>query len=122
MKHPIQSIEIDAQGVSRFKKNEIVRFLLDKGYFDLNAIAIMPFSDDDRMQFAQLIGYSVSGFSELDYVDNDTYSVALEMADSEKSEAEVRANYFEGQLNNVRQLMKPMVTSLFTIHEDDLHS
>ena len=54
--------------VARFKSNAIVRFLLDRGGFDLNDLAAMEFSDDDQEQFAQLIGYSVDGFCDLPYV------------------------------------------------------
>ena len=67
-KHPIQPLEKDDSGVMRFKKNKIVDFLLDGGGFDLNMIATMGFSSEDREQFAQLIGYSLSGFGELGYV------------------------------------------------------
>lgn len=64
---PIQTIVIDNDGILRFKANEIVRHLLDEGPFDLNLIAAFPFSDEDRQQFAMLIGYSVDGFGELSY-------------------------------------------------------
>src|SRR5882724_10867323 len=70
--HPMQPLETDAKGVLRFKKNAIVRFMLDTGRnlgaFDLNKLGVMEFSDADRQQFAQLIGYSLSGYSELSYV------------------------------------------------------
>ena len=49
---------------------------LDAGPFDLNKLASMPFDDEDREQFAQLIGYSLGGFSELDYVSDETYDRA----------------------------------------------
>lgn len=71
MKHPIQKIKTDEQGVVRFERNDIVRFLLDAGPYDLNKLAMMPFSNGDRAQLAMLIGYSVSGFSELDYVSDE---------------------------------------------------
>lgn len=64
--HPMQPLVLDGQ-VVRFKQNKIVRFLLDAGPYDMNKLACMPFSDEDREQFAQLIGYSVSGFGELGY-------------------------------------------------------
>jgi len=67
MAHPLQPIEEDSYGVLRFKENKIVRFLLDAGPFDLNQIALMQFDNEDRMQLAQLIGYSLDGFAELDY-------------------------------------------------------
>lgn len=69
---PIQPIIVDQVGVERFRANEIVRYLLDAGPFDLNQIATMPFTVEDREQFAMLIGYSVGGIGELSYVRDDT--------------------------------------------------
>lgn len=66
--HPVQPLGLDKNGILRFKSNAIVRFLLDNGPFDMNKLAMMEFSDEDRVQFAQLIGYSLSGFEELSYV------------------------------------------------------
>ena len=73
--HPIQPF-VNINGTIRFKENAIVRFLLDAGPFDLNQLAVMPFSDEDREQFAMLIGYSFNGFGELGYVSSDTYQRA----------------------------------------------
>ena len=77
-KHPMQPVEI-VDNVARFKANVIVRFLLEwsspRGV-DMNAIAVMNFSREDREQFAQLIGYSVSGASELGYVSDKTIAIA----------------------------------------------
>lgn len=80
LKHPIQPLYRDAKGVTRFHANKIVQFLLDAGPFDMNKLAMMPFSANDREQFAQLIGYSLSGFGDLNYVSDETY----EAAESEK--------------------------------------
>ncbi len=74
--HPVQPIVFDKGGVARFKENAIVRHLLDHGGLDLHQLAILPFSDEDRMQFAQLIGYSVCGFGEMDYAAEDVVSEA----------------------------------------------
>lgn len=80
--HPMQPLVKD-DGVVRFYPNAIVRFLLDwatpRG-MSLNELAIMPFSDADREQFAQLIGYSLSGFGELRYVRDETYAEAARTA------------------------------------------
>lgn len=65
----------------RFKANAIVRHLLDNGGIDLNAIAMLSFSQEDREQFAQLIGYSLSGFGELSYVSDETYNAADKSVD-----------------------------------------
>jgi hypothetical protein len=70
-KHPVQPLERDGT-VLRFKKNAIVEHLLDNGPFDMNKLAVMDFSQEDREQFAQLIGYSLGGFEELSYVSEDT--------------------------------------------------
>ena len=78
--HPTQPLYYDENGTLRFKENRIVRFLLDAGPFDLNQLAIMDFSRDDREQFAQLIGYSLGGFGELSYVRSKTYNRAAESA------------------------------------------
>lgn len=82
MKHPMQPLVIDNEGVVRFQKNEIVRFLLDwatEQGVDLNTLAGMHFSQADRTQFAQLIGMSLCGFHELPYV-SDTDAAAASAA------------------------------------------
>jgi hypothetical protein len=73
MAHPMQDF-VNDDGVVRFKRNAIVEYLLDNGGIDMNKIAMLKFSQEDRVQFAQLIGYSLNGFHELSYVPD---SVAL---------------------------------------------
>lgn len=75
-RHPIQPIVRDRYCVKRFKENKIVVFLLDSGPFDMDALAAMNFSKEDRQQFAQLIGYSVSGYGDLSYVTRHAYKRA----------------------------------------------
>lgn len=79
---PMQSVILDNNGTARFKKNKIVEYLLDNGGIDLNQIAMRNFSDEDRMQFAQLIGYSVSGYGDLSYVSDASYDEAHEVAET----------------------------------------
>ena len=76
IQHPIQQLYKDKHGTIRFRKNAIVRFLLDAGPYDLNDLSIMNFSDNDWEQFAQLIGYSLCGFGELSYVSDAAYDRA----------------------------------------------
>ncbi len=78
--HPRQEIYVDSDDVIRFVPNVIVQHLLDHGPTDMNMLATMNFSDEDRAQFAQLIGYSVSGFGELDYASQDEIAEADEIA------------------------------------------
>ncbi len=66
-KHPMQKIEVDDRGVIRFRANKIIKDLLDSGAIDLNKIAMAGYDEEDEMQLAQLIGYSVSGYGDLSY-------------------------------------------------------
>jgi len=72
----MQLLALDLDGVLRFKANAIVRFLLDAGPFDMNQLALMNFEPEDREQFAQLIGYSLSGYGDLSYVSDGAYERA----------------------------------------------
>ena len=76
MDHPVQPLEVDKDGITRFKMNAIVRHLLDNGGIDMNQIGMLDFEQNDREQFAQLIGYSLSGFADLSYVSDKTYELA----------------------------------------------
>lgn len=74
---PMQPVVIDADGVARFRRNGIVRLLLDIGPLDMNKIAMLPgISREEHAQFAQLIGYSVSGYGELSYALNTDEAAA----------------------------------------------
>ena len=75
-RHPIQPV-INVSGVHRFKSNAIVKFLLEHGLYDLNALSFRGFPQADWEQFAQLIGYSVSGALDLDYMSDRVMHVAL---------------------------------------------
>jgi len=70
--HPMQPLVWD-DNVIRFKRNKIVEYLLDHGGIDLNKIQLLAseglFSKADQRQFAQLIGYSVSGYGDLSYAE-----------------------------------------------------
>ncbi len=120
MKHPIQPLGKDEHGVLRFKANAIVRFLLDNGPYDLNQLAVRQFTDEDREQFAQLIGYSLSGVGELGYVKNETYETAARMAGAGQTEDQARIQYLEETLETVRAGLREIVPSVFRIHPDDL--
>ncbi len=68
--HPTQPIVL-VHGVVRFKVNAIVRYLLDAHPGGLNMLGTLIAADEDRRQLAQLIGYSVSGYGDLPYVDEE---------------------------------------------------
>ena len=84
LKHPMQPIGFDDAGIIRFKENKIVSFLLDSGTFDLNQIRRMlaegVFTNEDYTHLMQLIGYSVSGYGELNTSPTDLVTQADEIA------------------------------------------
>jgi len=112
---PIQPIKDN-----RFVGNEIVRYLLDNGGIDLNKLAVLDFSQEDREQFAQLIGYSLSGYSELSYVSDETYEAVEEkMMNLEITDIEARYKVVKGKLDFVRKGIKEIIPHIYQIHPDD---
>jgi len=80
---PQQPIYIDEKGVERFRANGIVRLLLDTGQITLNDVAAhMSFSDAERAQFAQLIGYSLCGYRDLSYTERFDVASTIPAADN----------------------------------------
>ena len=120
MKMPIQPIKEDERGVLRFVGNSIVRKLLDDGQFDMNHIAEWDATNEEREQFAQLIGYSVSGFGDLSYVSDETLAAAEKMAAGESNEYKARYEALCETLEEVRRGMKIVVPALYSVHPDDL--
>ena len=122
---PIQPLELDDHETLRFIPNKIVQYILDNGGIDLNQIAFKAqtgdgFSQEDQEQFAQLIGYSLSGFGSLSYVSDETYESAYKMFHDEKSEIEARNEYLEETLTTVREGLRTIVPDLFGVHPADL--
>jgi hypothetical protein len=68
---PMQPIYKDHNGTARFCGNALVVYLLDyvleQDGIDLNYLAKVPASDEDRRQFAQLIGFTVYTYGNLPY-------------------------------------------------------
>lgn len=81
-RHPMQQIYRDNQDTIRFRANKIVQYLFNtsRPEINMNSLAELAakgrFSAEDQEQFAQLIGYSVSGFAELPYVNPETVKLA----------------------------------------------
>lgn len=119
--HPIQPLEFDGHGVLRFKSNAIVRHLLDHGGINMNDLAMLEFSREDREQFAQLIGYSHSGSGELGYVSDEVWCSANTIFESGVSELEARNQHLRDQMEEVREGMREGVAILFGVHKDDLN-
>ena len=126
MKNPSQPLEKDAQGTVRFKANRIVRDLLDFAQprgFGLNEMAMRDYSHDDRQQLAQLIGYSLSGYGELQsYVDDEAYATAAHMAEG-LDERDARIAALEqklAELREARDALREPFARLLEMHPDDL--
>lgn len=122
MKHPIQPLSTDKHGVICFKPNAIVRHLLEHGGIDLNQLLALEFNQEDREQFAQLLGHSLRAFSQLPYVSDETYAAAEAMSKSKELEADAaRIGALEETLEQARAAVRAAATALFRIHPDDLH-
>lgn len=117
--HPIQPVETDAGGTLRFKANAIVRWLLDAGPFNMNQIAVSNFSREDREQFAQLIGYSVSGAGDLDYMSSEVIDAAYGMA-AGVNELEARNDVLRSNLAAIKDGIRDAVARLYNIAPEDL--
>lgn len=115
---PIQPLSLDKHGVIRFEENAIVRHLLDKGPFDLNDIACIDFTQEDREQFAQLIGYSLSGAGDLGYFSAETWEAAEEMYENGTTEKDARIKCLQETLNNVREAAQVIATELAWLLEE----
>ena len=120
MKHPMQPIEEDKNGVLRFKPNAIIDYLFKQGLIDLNAIATMNFSKEDRQQLAQLLGYSLDGYSSLNYVTDQDYATAITMSEEPLSEDKARIQVLENMLSSLRDSLRQPMADLFGIHPEDL--
>jgi len=120
-KHPSQPLVADKYGTVRFKENHIVRKLLDEGPFDMNQIEMWDVSREDRVQFAQLIGYSLDGFGELQsYVRDEDYMAAVLMFREGRDERDARNADLTRRLKALRDGLRPLVAELYGIHPDDL--
>jgi len=120
MNHPIQPLEKNEHGTIRFKENKIVSYILESGGISLNDLAAKEFSGDDRRQFAQLIGYSHSGYGSLSYADDYTYEVAEKMFNSEATEVEARIAYLEEMVAGLKRNLRGPMAELFEKHPEDL--
>jgi len=126
MKNPIQPIVKGAQGVLHFKENKLVSALLDHGRttgLGLNELARKfgaPEHVGDHQQLAQLIGYSLSGYAELSYVDDVAYGTAATMADEGLNEKDARIEYLEHELLMLRTALREPIARLYGKHPDDI--
>ncbi len=112
--HPSQPVHIDTNGVKRFKPNKIISDLCDAGKLDLNHIAA-TYSDEDKCQFNQLIGYSVDSWWYL----TSTNMVAKSKARIEEMRHE-QNSVLDGEINYIRKGddITPMIGINVTLEGD----
>jgi hypothetical protein len=100
MIYPIQPV-LNIDGVDRFEANPIIDWICTEKS-SMNEIAIYAAEnniDDKYMrQVAQLVGYSVSGYGTLSYVDDESYAEVCQIAQL-KAERDALA----AQVESIRQ-------------------
>ena len=88
----------------------------------MNTLARKDFSDDDRQQFAQLIGYSLAGYCMSGYVDDAAYYAAANVA-AGMEEKDARIAGLEQKLAELRaavDMLREPMARLLEMHPDDL--
>lgn len=109
MKNPIQPLVTDEGGILRFKQNILVNALLEHGRqtgFGLNELRVKfgaSEHDDDYQQLSQLIGYSLSGYGYLSFVDNVAYEAANAMHHAGVPETQARIDALGRELKELRE-------------------
>lgn len=122
-KLPMQPVINDEHGHLRFDANLVVRRLLDESQkrgFGMNELAACGFPREHQEQFAQLIGYSLSGASDLSYFSSETLEAARVTFETGKGEHEARADHLRDTLKAFKDCVRPAVAELFGVHPDDL--
>jgi len=121
----MQPIFVDDSGTLRFRANRVVEYLLDNGGLDMNALALAAynhnFSNEDRQQFAQLIGYSLCGYGDLSYVTQQAYDLAFKRANDPEGDAkDQEIALLKQQIQSLRDALRGPMADFFGIHPDDL--
>lgn len=117
LRNPVQPLYKDEQGVVRFKPNSIVDYLFTNKLIDLNKIASMNFPQDDREQFWQMLGYSLSGYGNLSFVSDETYTLAATQVPT--PDANARAEILRKDFKEFRAKAKAALEELNELIEND---
>lgn len=122
--HPFQPLGRDAEGLLRFKKNTMVEFMFSKGCISLSMdeFGKLLFPLEDREQFVQLLGCSLTNFSNLPYVRAETYSAVVQKTAISCSDAEAKVSVLQHTLDCIRDGLRIAVPHAFKIDSEDLHA
>lgn len=122
-KHPLQKVVKEGQRVTRFVSNGAVRYLLDKGTKTMNDVVLAfqrgEFDEADLQQFYQLIGYSIDGYAELDWISRDSVRAVDEMVASQCDERDAKIRSLQNTITRLREGLRRPVADLYGMHEDD---
>lgn len=118
--HPIQPLVRDDLGDLRFKGNAIVQFLFEQGPFNMGDLIEMEFSQEDREQFAQLLGYSHRFTSELSYMRDEVLAAAMAEYEHPGQTPSSRETLLQDRLDALREQLRGPMAELFGVHPDAL--
>jgi hypothetical protein len=121
MKHPMQPIDRDESGTLRFKPNAIVRYLLLKAGSELDDPELEEFSQEDREQFAQLLGCSLAAFGAMSCASAESYVAASKSLERGTNELEIRNQQLREELAALRAGLREPIARLYRLEEDVLH-
>jgi hypothetical protein len=94
--NPNQPILNDDSGRKRYKPNEIVEYIFQKGDFGYGEVdRLQDISDEDRWQFMQLLGESVDSIANMSYAPQNSIRNAIEREEKERLEHIARAAWQE---------------------------
>lgn len=106
----------------RFVSNRIVDELLRTSPLDLNDLAEMKYSNNEWEQFAQLIGYSVSGFGGLSYVSRETRDAADDISQMKKDDTrnikDIHIARLTQELKVIKDSLKTTASIAFDMDEE----
>lgn len=112
MKHPIQPVILD-DGILRFRRNLVVRYLLDTGGLDLNDIGRNDFPKEDLEQFYQLIGCTLSVFGDMPFVSDEVYEAARHMYEEGVPEEKARLEVLQQTLSRLQPIVRSLIEVVF---------
>lgn len=124
-RHPMQPTHV-VDGIKRFRCNALVLILLNHGRAtglclnELSRLRPPESCADDWTQLAQLMGYSVDGFLELSYVDDEAAALAVNGKAVSATECEQRLHILRNRERAVKRKLRDGVAELYGIHPDDL--
>lgn len=113
--HPIQPLLQDEDGTVYFKENSVVTYLWIYSRLKIADITKQGFSQEDKEQFAQLIGFNIDRFSELDCASQEVIHAANRMFIDGDDERDARINDLTGRQTELKEGLVEVVRLLFGV-------